>query len=319
MTTSENLVDYLGAMAIFAKVVDHKGFSAAARQIRLTKSAISKQVSGLEQTLGVRLLHRTTRALSLTEAGQALYERASQSVALAEEARAAVAQMTLAPRGTLRVTASVAFGKLCIAPLVPAFLARYPEVRVHLGLLDRFVDLADEGYDLAIRLARVLPEGVVAKRLKPINYVVCAAPAYLRNRPRLRSPADLAAHECLYYGSGEFGDTWSFERDRSHGRPREGQPGRGRENVRVTARFVVNSSEVIREAVLAGAGIGLLPMFVVQRDLADARLTRLLAGWRPQGPFGSAAYAVWLPDRYLPPKVRAFVEFLEAGWRDATM
>ena len=300
---SENLVDYLGAMAIFSKVVELKGFSAAARQIGLTKSAVSKQVSRLEHSLGVRLLHRTTRSLSLTESGRMLYERATLSLALAEEARAAVAQLSVAPRGTLRITASVAFGKLCVAPLVPTFLARYPDVRVHLSLLDRFVDLADEGFDLAIRLARTLPEGVVAKKLRPIHYVVCASPAYLKGQKRIREPAELVRHNCLYYGTGDFGDTWTFE------------GANGRQSVRVAGRFVVNSSEVIRESVLAGLGIGLLPTFAVQDDIAQARLTRVLAGWRPQGPFGSAAYAVWLPDKYLPPKVRAFIDFVEASWR----
>src|SRR5690242_8766614 len=148
---SGNFLEYLADLAVFAKVVETKGFSAAARHIGLTKSSVSKQVSRREQGLGVRLLHRTTRALSLTEAGRVLYEGAAQSVSLAEEAQAAVAQLSVAPRGTLRITTSVAFGKLCVAPLIPEFLATYPEVRIQLVLLDRIVDLAEEGFDLAIR------------------------------------------------------------------------------------------------------------------------------------------------------------------------
>jgi DNA-binding transcriptional LysR family regulator len=298
--------DYLSTMAVFVKVVDAKGFTAAARHLGMTKSAVSKQVARLEHGLGVRLLHRTTRSLSLTDSGRVLYERATQSLALADEARAAVADLSAKPRGILRVTASVAFGKLCVAPLVPEFLARNPELRIQLILLDRFVDLAEEGIDLAIRLARVLPGGVVAKTLCSVDYALCASPTYLKTRKKIQQPADLAQHDCLYYGSAELGGTWTFERARKH------------QSVHVSGRFIVNSSEVIRDAVRSGLGIGLLPSFAVGEDLANERLIRVLPNWKPLGPFGDAAYAVWLPDRLLPPKVRAFVEFLDEKWSKST-
>lgn len=303
---SDDLIDQIAGMAVFATVVQARSFSAAAQQLGQTKSAVSKQVARLERSLGVKLLHRTTRSQSLTEAGQALYLRAAQGVALAEEARAELAHLSASPRGTLRVTAPMTFGKFCVAPAVLAFLERYPEVKVQLTLLDRNVDLADEGFDLAIRLAQSLPDQVVARKLTDIRYLVCASPGYVQDNPPLRSPADLAAHNCLYFGYGGFGDTWVFDSLS------------GRESVQVAGNFTVNSSDVIRDALLAGSGVGVLPSFVVEAELRDGRLLQLLPEWRPQGEFGASAYAVWLPDRHLPPKLRVFIDFLLERWAQAS-
>ncbi len=302
----DDLIEQIAGMAVFATVVQARSFSAAALRLGLTKSAVSKQVARLERSLGVKLLHRTTRSQSLTEAGQALYLRAAQGVALAEEARAAVAHLADSPRGSLRLTAPMTFGKFCVAPAVLAFLGLYPEVKVQLTLLDRNVDLADEGYDLAIRLAQTLPDHVVARKLMDIPYLACAAPGYLESRPPLQSPRDLAAHNCLYFAYGGFGDTWVFD-----------SPA-GRESVQVAGNFTVNSSDAIRDALLAGLGIGVLPSFAVEAELRDGRLRQILPEWRPQGAFGAAAYAVWLPDRHLPPKVRVFVDFLLQRWAETS-
>lgn len=284
-------------MIVFARVVELRGFSAAARQLGMTKSAVSKQVSALERLLGVKLLNRSTRALSLTEAGQAVYERAAQAAGLMQEAASRVADLAQVPRGNLRVTASVAFGKLCIAPLLPEFLRRFPEVRIRLALLDRMVDLAEEGFDVAIRLTPAPPPSLVARRLMPVDYIVCASPPYLREHP-VAEPRDLAACNCLYYGYGEFGDTWIFERD-----------GR-RESVKIDGNVVVNNSEVVRDLMLAGLGVGLVARYAVADALQDRRLVPLLEEWTPIGPFGQHAYALWLPQPHLPPKTRAFVDYL---------
>ncbi len=295
---NKKFLEQLTDMAVFTKVVELKGFSAAAAQVGITKSTVSKQVTRLERRLGVKLLHRTTRTLSLTEAGVEFYHRAEQAIALAENAETAVSQLTEDVRGSLRITAPVAFGKLCIAPLIPEFLVRYPEVRVHLSLLDRFVDLAEEGYDLAIRLTRKLPEQVVARRLLPIRHIICAAPAYLEGRAVPRVPQDLARFNCLYYGYGEFGDRWVFKGTV------------GQEAVRVTGNFVVNSSEAIRDALLKGVGIGMLPAFIIAQELRAGQLHALLPGWEPEGPFAANAYVVWLPNRFIPPKTRVFIDYL---------
>lgn len=294
------ILEQLTGMAVFVHVVDAGSFTAAAQRLGLNKSAVSKHITRLETRLSTRLLHRTTRALSLTEAGQLLYDSAAQSMGALEEARLALSNMNAEPRGALRVTAPVSFGRLCIAPLVPEFLARHPQLKLRLTLLDRVVDLAEEGYDLAIRVSSRLADNLVARPIGRVDYLLCASPAYLARHGRPRRPADLAQHNCLYYGVGDFSNQWTFVR----------RKGGEREAVPVTSNYVVNSSEVICDALSSDVGIGLLPVYTVRQAVADGRLTRLLSGWEVVGPFGSAAHAVWLPTRHLPPKVRLFVDYL---------
>jgi DNA-binding transcriptional LysR family regulator len=250
--------------------------------------------------------------MSLTEAGRVLYERAAQGVALLDESARLAAGLVDAPRGTLRVTASVTFGKLCLAPLIPEFLARFPEIELQLTLLDRFVDLVDEGYDVALRLTRTPPDQVVAKALMPVRYRLCAAPQgyFLRGAVdalkgrKIEIPPDLAGHNCLHYGLREFGNEWRFQRGAEEAR------------VRVTSNVVVNNSEVVRDLLLAGMGIGLVWNYAVDREIADGRLIALLPEWTPVGPFGQTAYALWLPQSHLPPKIRVFVDFLAERLRE---
>jgi DNA-binding transcriptional LysR family regulator len=301
-----NPLDHLADLAVFVRVVDTQGFSSAARAMGLTKSAISKRINRLEKQLGLRLLQRTTRAMSLTEAGRVLYERSAQGVALLDETARLAAGLVDAPRGTLRVTASVTFGKLCLAPLIPEFLARYPEIELQLTLLDRFVDLVDEGYDVALRLTRTPPDQVVAKALMPVRYRLCAAVDYLKGQ-KIAAPADLAGHNCLHYGLREFANEWRFQRDSEE---------KEETRVRVTSNVVVNNSEVVRDLLLAGMGIGLVWNYAVDREIADGRLLALLPDWSPVGPFGQTAYALWLPQTHLPPKIRVFVDFLAERLRD---
>ena len=290
--------DY-GAMAIFARVVEAKGFSAAALQLGLTKSAVSKQVSRLEESLGARLLNRTTRALSLTEAGGAVYEHCARLAAAGEEAKLAAHRLAASPRGTLRVSASVAFGRLHVAPAMQDFLAAYPETRVQLVLADRMVDLADEGFDLAIRIADRLGDNLVARPLAPVRFVVCAAPEYLARHGRPRNPAELTRHNCLFYGPGALEDIWRFRGPA------------GNLKVRVRGNFEVNSSEALREAMLQGMGISVAPTFAVGPDLRAGRLRAILTRQPVIGPYDKV-YAVYLPNRRLLPKVRAFIDFFVA-------
>lgn len=305
METSDSLAD-MADLALFVHVVDQRGFTAAARRLGLSKSAVSKRLDALEKRLGLRLLQRSTRAMSLTEAGQQLYARAAQAVALIDEARQLAGGLGDAPRGRLRVTASVTFGKLCLAPLLPEFLARYPEIRVELALLDRFVDLVDEGYDLALRLTRQPPPLVVARPLLPIGYRLCASPDYLRGR-RIEHPDDLAGLNGLAYHGRDGDDApWQFRRgDESCG-------------VRVGGNCRVNNSEVVRDLLLAGVGVGLVWDYAVAREIAAGRLVALLPEWTPQGPFGQTAYALWLPQAQLPRKIRVFVDFLAERLRAPT-
>lgn len=298
MAADDLLPARMGRMAVFARVVEARSFSAAARMLGLTKSAVSKQVARLEAELGVRLLHRTTRSLSLTEAGRAVAAHAAQAVALVREASGAVADLNDAPRGLVRMTAPVSFGKSCLAPRLPALLAAHPELRIQLVLLDRPVDLAEEGYDLAIRLTRTLPQGVVARPLMRIGYLLCAAPAYLARVRGPRAPGDLAALNCLRYEAAGRPERWRFER--------AGETAA----VGVTGNLSINNSEALREAALAGLGVALLPEYAVRGDVAAGRLRALCPRWQAQAPFGTTAHAVWHPDRQLPPKTRACVDFL---------
>ena len=292
-------LSHLHEMAVFARVVEARGFSAAARELRLSKSAVSKQVSRLEEALGVRLLHRSTRTLSLTEAGSAVFQHCARLVAAAQEAERTAGNLSAAPRGTLRLSASVTFGTRHIAPAIPAFIARYPEMRIELVLLDRFVDLAEEGFDLVVRLTGRPPEGLVARRLLDIEFRVCASPAYLARHGTPRRPAELANHNCLLYGHEGFGNLWRF---RAAGTQAA---------VKVGGNYQVNSNEAVRAALLADLGIGLLPQLTVAEDLAAGTLQGVLPKWQPIAPF-AAAYAIYAPSRLPAPKLRAFLDHLVA-------
>lgn len=287
----------LADMEVFAKVAEHNSFSAAARRLGVSKGAVSKQVARLERSLGARLLNRSTRRLSLTDAGHAFHEHTTRMMAEAEAAEAAVSQLRASPRGVLKLTAPAAFGRLHVAPGIPAFLARYPEVSVQIMMNDRVADLAEDGYDVAIRMMDEPAGNIVARRLAPIRWVVCATADYLALKGVPASPRDLAQHNCLFYSMLASHSDWRF---RAAG---------GESKVRVTGNFTVNNSEALREAVLQGLGAALLPTFTVGDDIQQGRLLPLLPDYEPLGTFGTGIYAVYLPTRHVSPKVRAFVDF----------
>jgi DNA-binding transcriptional LysR family regulator len=293
-------MDNLARMAVFAKVAETKSFSAAAERLGISKSAVSKQVTRLEQSLKARLINRTTRRLSLTEVGAAFYEHCSRMLAEAEAAELAVSQLYAEPRGVLRLTAPAAFGHLHIAPAMPDFLGRYPRLSVQLVLNDRVVDLVEESYDVALRMTSAPASSVVARRLAPIRWVVCASPQYLKHHRAPRAPKELAEHNCLFPSFLEPSREWCFKSET------------GDVSVRVTGNFTVSNSEALREAALGGLGVALLPTFAIGRDIQEGTLKALLPGYVPYGFFGSHVYAVYLPTRYLSPKVRAFVDFFVA-------
>jgi DNA-binding transcriptional LysR family regulator len=285
----------LERMAIFAAVVEARGFSEAARRLGLSKSLVSKQVTRLEKNVGARLLHRTTRSMSLTEAGAVFYEHCARIVEEEAEARLAVGRLHAGPRGVLRISASVAFGTLHIAPALPEFLARHPEVRVDMVIGDRLVDLADEGFDVAIRIAARVGDNLVARKLAPVNRRICATPAYFKRHGVPRAPADLAAHNCLTYTFAEPRDAWRLRGPKGH------------LDLRVHGNLRLNDDEALSAAVLGGLGIALLPTFIIGRDLQAGRLRAVMSEYVPHA---SHINAVYLPTRHLPAKVRAFIDFL---------
>lgn len=289
-------MDRLGGMAVFAAVVEAKSFSAAARRLGVSKSAVSKQVARLEQRLGARLLNRTTRRLALTEAGMAFYEHCARILAEAGEAELAVTRLHGRPRGTIRINAPMTFGLMHIAPAVSDFLAENPELRVDMVLDDRFVDLIDEGFDVAVRIGALADSSLVARRLAPVRTVVCGAPDYFRRRGEPALPADLADHNCLLYAYESTAE-WRFEGPD------------GALAVRVRGDFRANNGDALRAVALAGHGITLIPTFIVGEDLASGRLRTVLDDYRvPE----RAVHAVYPHRRYLSPKIRAFVDFFAA-------
>ena len=285
----------LVGMAIFARVAESGSFSGAARRLGLSKSMVSKEVAKLEQSLGARLVNRTTRQLSLTEVGAAFYDHCARVVQEAEEAELVVGRLHREPRGVLKLTAPVAFGTLHVAPALPAFLDRYPDVQIDLTLSDRLFDLAEEGYDLSIRIARELAPNLVARQLAPVNRVVCATPAYLAKHGVPATPQALAAHNCLVYTHANPDSLWRF-------RGPEGQI-----DVPVRGNLRLNDDEAIWQAVLGGLGVSLLPTFIVGKDLQAGTLRAVLA---PYVPAERNVHALYLPNRHLSAKVRVFIDFL---------
>lgn len=287
-------VDKLEGLDAFVAVVDTGGFAAAARRLRMTTSAVSKQIAKLEARLHARLFRRTTRHLSLTEAGAAFLAHARRALAEAQAGREAVAELGSAPRGLLRLTTPMSFGIVHVAPAIAQFLERHPDVRVEMMLDDRLQDLVAGGYDLAIR-SGTLSGTVVARRLVTSDVVLCASPAYLARRGEPRAPADLAAHDTLLHTYYPEGNQWQFA-----------GPG-GAVSVTTEPRYASNNALALRAVALEGGGILRLARFFVAEEFAAGRLVQVLAQWRlPR----IDLHAVFPERAYVPLKARAFVDFL---------
>lgn len=289
-------MDHLTGMAVFAAVVEAGSLSAAARTLGVAKSSVSKQISRLEDELGVRLLNRTTRRLSLTEAGTAFYQGCRRVVAEAEAARQTVTHLAAAPRGTLKVNAPMSFGFRHVGPWLPDFMARYPELAVELVLNDRVVDLVEEGFDLGIRIATLADSSLIARRLAPSRRVLCAAPAYLERHGVPLSIEDLRDHECLLYSYQTSGDIWRLS-----------GPG-GERALAVRGRLRVNNGDALLAAAVGGLGITLLPSFICSEALRAREVVQVLPEWNETA--ASAIHAVFPANRNLSPKVRVFVDYL---------
>ena len=289
-------MDQVGTLSVFVRVVELGSFSAAARASELTPSAVSKQISALEDRLGVRLINRTTRRLNLTEEGRALYDRASRILAELQEAEQAVSDLRATPKGNLRLNLPSAFAAHHVAPLVPEYLARYPEMRIDMVLNDRFVDMVEEGFDLTIRIGDLADSSLIARRLMRNRRVICATASYLERHSPLSGPEDLAAHNCLVYSYRASRNDW----------PIVGPNGQT-EVVQVSGNLESNNPETLRQAAMQGLGIVLMPLWLVGRDLTEGKLVDVLPGHHAPD---SAVYAIYPPGRHLSPRVRSFVDFL---------
>jgi DNA-binding transcriptional LysR family regulator len=293
-------MELLSNMVVFARVVEAHSFTEAARRLGSTKSAVSKQITRLETELGTQLLKRTTRRLSLTDAGVAFYGYCARIIADAEEAQRAVGELRGYPKGRLRVAAPPAFARLHLMPGLVGFMRRYPDLEVEFSLTDRSVDLVDDGLDLAVRIVEEPGENMIARPLAPIRWVVCATPAYLAAHGEPASVAELTGHNCLSYAMTPLDERWHFS------------TAAGDISVRVHGDFRVNHNDALREVVLGDHGIALLPTYVVWQDLQSGRLCKLLGDTTPRGSFGRHIHFIYLPSRFIALKVRAFVDYYVA-------
>ncbi|SEN02849.1 LysR family transcriptional regulator [Nitrosomonas marina] len=285
----------LNLFVIFARVVESGSFAEAARRMRISRSAVSKAISKLEKNLGAQLLNRSTRDLSLTEAGAVLAEHSAHILDEAEQAERVVNSLQAEPRGMLKVSASVAFGTLHVAPALADFLSRYPEIRIDLTITDRPVDLIGEGYDVIIRVTNEPDLNLVARKLAPVRRKLCATPEYFEKNGVPQTPEDLIEHNCLDYTlSGEQG-YWNFTGPE------------GVIAVPVSGNLRINDDDALSQAVLGGLGIALLPTFTVGKDLQSGKLQAVLSEYIAVERY---VYACYLPSRHVPAKVRSFIDFL---------
>lgn len=302
-------LDRITDLAAFVRVSDARSFTIAAEQLGLSRSAVGKCVVRLEDNLGVRLLHRTTRSVTLTDEGEAFYERCVRVLADLEEIELDMASRTDQPRGRLRLDVPVSFGRLHVLPVLHRFMEMWPEVVVNVTFTDRYVDLIEEGIDIAIRIGGEEDSQLVGRTLARHRLVTCAAPEYLASHDVPMTPADLADHSCLAFTHGGRPTEWRFRSQV----PEDGAETAVNEQfVRLHGRFCTSNSESLRDAVLAGYGIGQLATFLVGDDLRTGRLRPILESYALDGP---PIRVVYPTGRHLSPKVRHFIDLLAETWR----
>lgn len=293
-------MDKYQEMRAFVAVVDAGSFVAAADALRLSKPSVSRHIGDLESRLGVRLLHRTTRSLSLTDEGEVFHARCQELLAGIDDAEAEVTSRAGEASGLIRVNAPVTFGNLHLAPLWGEFRSRHPKVVLDVTLGERVVDLVEEGYDLAVRIAQLPASSLISRKLSSTRMMLCASPAYLRRAGRPKHPSDLAGHAILAYSHLSSGDDWSFDSPE------------GRITVRTTPCIRANSGDTCRVGALHHQGIILQPSFLVGDDLKSGALVEVLPRYRS---IELDIHAVYPTRKHVSPKVRLMIDFLVAAFR----
>jgi DNA-binding transcriptional LysR family regulator len=288
-------IDIVMSMRVFTAVVDAGSFTGAADKLDLSRGMATRYVAQLEEHLGVRLLNRTTRRVSLTEAGNDYNERATQVLIMIAEAESSVAQGISAPRGILRMSSSNAFGARHLGLAITEYLQQYPGVQVDITLNDREVDLIEEGFDLAIRVAARIDPGLVARKLARARLVACASPGYLKKHGVPKVPEDLVNHQCLTYAYISSPNEWRFRRSGVERR------------ILVSGSLRANSGDILRNAATEDLGVMLQPDFLIFEALRERKLVRILTDWETDE---LGVFAVYPNRKFLPPKVRNFIDFL---------
>lgn len=290
----------LAALQAFVKVVQTGSFTRAADALHTQKARLSRVVSQLERELSVRLLERSTRSLSLTEAGREFFERAHAILAQVDDARQAMQRIRGEPQGLLRLTCGVEFGLVAVSAWIADYLAAFPQVQVEADYSNRVVDIVHEGYDLAVRVGELSDSSLAARRLGMLDYALYAAADYLRRHGRPAGPQDLNAHPLVVYAGTAAQGRWQLQR------------GDEQQRIALQPRLRVNTSLAAREAIARGLGIGLLPRRVADADGTAGRLQRVLPDWAPPE---VPVHAVFASARYLTPKVRAFIDLAAENFR----
>ncbi|UGQ48559.1 LysR family transcriptional regulator [Massilia endophytica] len=289
-------MDRLRALEVFVEVVRKDGFARAAEALGTSPANVTRYIGDLEAHLNTRLLNRSSRKMSLTPSGEALFERARSILEEVQETEALVSSAAVQPRGLLRINAPLSFGILHLAPLWPQFAARYPDVKLEVSLVDRVVDIVEEGFDMAVRIARSSPPGNVARTLATSRNVVCASPDYVARHGMPLEPGELQQHRCIVYANNSTSDEWPFI-------GRAGKP----LLVKVPSAMQTNNGDTARAAALGGMGIICQPTFLVGQDLAAGRLVQVLPGWQTPS---IDVQAVYPSRRHLNAKVRVMIDFL---------
>lgn len=298
-------MDNIKAMRLFLHTSQMGSMSGAGRQFGLSPASVSRHITALEDDLGVRLLNRTSRKLSLTEAGQVYLQRAERLLQDLEEMRGEVTQLNSRPYGTLRVQSRISLGTQHITPLIPELLTRYPDLKVELRLVDTDLDLIEHTIDVAIRTGNLSDSSLIARRIGDNPRVICASPDYWARHPIPIAPEDLSAHNCLTYISDAQPSVWRF-------RSLDSAP----MELRPTGNFHTNNAETLRLAVLSGLGVALLPSWSIQKELADGCLQRVLDGYEATATdFDTGIYAVYHSKRHLSVKTRLFIDHLVTGFQ----
>ncbi|TWF46497.1 LysR family transcriptional regulator [Neorhizobium alkalisoli] len=299
-------MDSLRALRVFAITVRSGSLSAAGRQIGMSPASVSRHVTSLEDRIGSRLLNRSSRKLTLTEAGELYFQHAEQILHQLEEAEQSVSQLQGSPKGTLRVHSRLLFGTQHLIAIMPEFLKIYPEIKVDLMLSNQVIDLVEQNIDVDIRIGKLQDSSLIAKKLWGSERVLCASPGYLEHAPPLHTPNDLAAHNCLTYRLNMGRTVWRFadSEDMITEIPVEGN-------------FQSDYGPALRQMALANAGIALMPDWSVKDDLEKGLLVQLLPDFRVSyAAFENGVYAVYQPSRYMSAKVRVFIDFLVTTCRE---
>lgn len=288
-------MDKLSCMRAFVAVVEAESFTQAAIRLQLSKALISKYVGALESSLGVRLLNRTTRRMSVTDSGKAYFERCISVLQEIDEIEAALRSEHNEPEGTLRINAPMSFSELTLMPIITEFTHLYPDVIIKLELADRFIDLVEEGVDLAIRIGALPDSSLVVRKLTDMQMMLCASPNYVASTDIPITLESLPQHQCIFDSNYKHKDRWVF--------------GQGEKSISIPihSRININSARAVSELLLNGQGISLLPSFVVQKEIEDGRLVRLLEEYEPQS---TGVYALYPHRKHLSAKVRLFIDAL---------